>query len=205
MPARTKRPRRTTITLLAQTRLATTWGTFKIYVYRGSVDAKEHIAMVMGDVKDIKPVLTRIHSECLTGDVFGSTFCDCGPQLHAALDLIKKKKRGVLLYLRQEGRGIGLSNKIKAYELQEQGYDTVEANTKLGLPVDARDYSIAASILHHLGIFHIRLMTNNPEKVLGMEMHSVRTVETTPLKIPLRTARGRRYQKAKKTKLGHLL
>ncbi|RMF77951.1 MAG: bifunctional 3,4-dihydroxy-2-butanone-4-phosphate synthase/GTP cyclohydrolase II [Nitrospirae bacterium] len=189
---------------LAEAPIPTDYGTFRAIVYGNEVDAKEHVAMVMGEVDDGEPVLVRVHSECLTGDVFHSKRCDCGEQLHAALATIGQEGRGVLLYLRQEGRGIGLSNKIRAYALQDQGLDTVEANQELGFKPDLRDYGIGAQILADLGLSKLRLMTNNPRKIVGLSGYGLEVVDRVPLAIPP-GEHNERYLRTKAEKLGHLL
>jgi 3,4-dihydroxy 2-butanone 4-phosphate synthase/GTP cyclohydrolase II len=168
------------------------------------VDGEHHIALVRGEVAGKKDVLVRVHSECLTGDVFGSCRCDCGPQLHHAMSMVAESGRGVIVYMRQEGRGIGLMPKIKAYKLQEQGYDTVEANKKLGYGMDLREYGIGAQILADLGLKHIRLLTNNPKKVVGLEGYGLDIVEQVPIKIRP-NKHNAKYLKTKREKLGHLL
>lgn len=184
--------------------LPTEWGDFQLYLYRSRIDGHEHLALVMGDVGDGDPVLVRVHSECLTGDVFGSKRCDCGWQLDSAMQRIAAEGRGVLLYMRQEGRGIGLTAKIHAYKLQEQGLDTVEANLKLGFPMDLRDYGIGAQMLHDLGVRKLRLMTNNPRKIVGLEGHSLEIVEQVPIQ-PSPNPHNRRYLDTKRIKMGHTL
>ncbi|PIC64317.1 bifunctional 3,4-dihydroxy-2-butanone-4-phosphate synthase/GTP cyclohydrolase II [Sporosarcina sp. P13] len=188
----------------AEIKLPTDFGEFRMVGYTETLTGKEHVALVKGDVTTEEPVLVRVHSECLTGDVFGSCRCDCGPQLHAALAQIEQEGRGVLLYMRQEGRGIGLINKLKAYELQEQGYDTVEANEKLGFAADLRDYGIGAQILRELGITQMRLLTNNPKKIAGLKGYELEVIERVPIQLPAKEE-NERYLQAKAQKLGHLL
>lgn len=184
--------------------LPTKYGEFRIHVYRDVPTGKEHAAIVKGDVAGNDPILVRIHSECLTGDIFGSRRCDCGWQLQESMRRIEKEGRGLILYLRQEGRDIGLTNKILAYELQEQGLDTVEANIQLGHPVDARSYEAAKDILDDLGVTKIRLLTNNPRKVEAMQKLGFNCAERIPLEsAPNDTNRG--YLETKKDKMGHLL
>jgi len=190
---------------VANANLPTLKGRFHIHAFESLIDGQIHVALVCGDIKSGKDVLVRVHSRCLTGDVFHSTRCDCGPQLDAALDRIESEGRGVLLYLHQEGRGIGLVNKIRAYELQDGGLDTVEANEKLGFKPDQRDYGIGAQILRDLGVRTMRLMTNNPRKFIGLEGYGLSVVESVPLEVAPATDVTRRYMKTKKDKLGHRL
>lgn len=185
-------------------RLPTDFGTFRAIAYTNFVDNKEHVALVKGDIDSERPTLVRVHSECLTGDVFHSQRCDCGPQLEAALKQIEEAGSGVLLYMRQEGRGIGLINKLKAYELQEQGMDTVDANLKLGFPADLRDYGIGAQILKDLGVRQMRLLTNNPRKIKGLEGYGLEVVERVPIQMDVKEDNNS-YLRTKKSKLGHLL
>src|SRR5437867_6100448 len=185
----------------ADATLPTRWGNFRISVFR--FDGSEVVALARGDVAGEEPVLVRLHSECLTGDVLGSLRCDCGDQLRAALAMIGSAERGVLLYLDHEGRGIGLFNKVRAYGLQDGGLDTVDANVELGLPIDARDYSAAASVLHELGIRSVRLITNNPAKILGLEMHGVEVVERVPIET-LPNEVNAPYLRAKASRMRHL-
>jgi GTP cyclohydrolase II len=184
--------------------LATEYGNFSLHGFRDKRSGLEHAALALGDLSTAGPVLTRLHSECLTGDTFHSLHCDCGDQLQSALEHIKAEGRGVLLYLRQEGRGIGLLNKIRAYALQQQGADTVDANRMLGLPDDARDYGVSAEMLASLGVTDVRLMTNNPAKISGLTSHGIRVTERVPLEVA-RHARNTDYLDTKAARMGHIL
>ncbi len=189
---------------VAETSLPTKYGDFTAVAYRSDIDPDEHVALVMGDITTEEPVLVRVHSECLTGDVFGSLRCDCGEQLQLAMQRIAEEGRGVVLYMRQEGRGIGFHNKIRAYALQDKGMDTVEANLSLGFPADLRDYGIGAQILVDLGLHEIRFLTNNPKKIKGFEGYGLKVVEQVPIVIPP-NPHNLRYLQTKRKKLGHLL
>ena len=189
---------------VTEAKLPTKYGEFVAVAYRSTVDAAEHIALVKGDLSTDEPILVRVHSECLTGDVFGSLRCDCGAQIEMALQGIAKEDRGVFLYMRQEGRGIGFHNKLCAYALQDQGMDTVEANIALGFGPDLRDYGVGAQILADLGLHNIRLLTNNPKKVIGLESYGIKIVETVPLITPA-TPYNINYLRTKQKKLGHIL
>jgi len=192
--------------------LPTAWGDFMLHAYQSMVDAQPHLALCKGGVGDYdpygqpvahtEPVLVRVHSECLTGDIFGSGRCDCGPQLSTAMEMIDKEGIGALIYLRQEGRGIGLANKLHAYALQDKGYDTVEANERLGLPVDKRDYGIGSQILRDLGLSKLRIMTNNPKKIYGIDGYGLQVVEEVPIVVEPGD-HNRRYLETKKLKMGH--
>ncbi len=184
--------------------LPTRWGHFRLVNYRSIVDGKNNLALVKGEINPEEPVLVRVHSECLTGDVFGSLRCDCGDQLAKAMQIIEREGKGVLLYMNQEGRGIGLDNKLKAYELQDRGLDTVEANQKLGFDADLRDYGIGAQMLYDLGVRKMRLLTNNPRKVIGLEGYGLEIVERLPIEIPPNPINSK-YLQTKKEKLGHLI
>ena len=185
-------------------KMPTEYGDFNLYLYRSNLDGQHHLALVRGEVAGKKNVLVRVHSECLTGDVFGSRRCDCGPQLHQAMRQIAKEGQGVIVYMRQEGRGIGLGPKIQAYKLQEKGYDTVEANLKLGFKMDLREYGLGAQIMVDLGLKTIRLLTNNPKKVVGLDGYGMEIVEQVPIRVKA-NPHNESYLKTKREKLGHLL
>ncbi|MBA7600575.1 Riboflavin biosynthesis protein RibBA [subsurface metagenome] len=189
---------------MAEANLPTRYGEFVAIAYRSTIDPDEHVALVIGDISGEEPVLVRVHSECLTGDIFGSQRCDCGEQIALAMQAIASEGRGVFLYMRQEGRGIGFHNKLRAYALQDQGLDTVEANESLGFPADLRDYGIGAQILADLGLKEIRLLTNNPKKVVGLEGYGLSVVETLPL-ITTPHPTNIHYLETKQKKMGHLL
>ena len=199
-----KKSREKLIKQEAEAELPTRFGEFKIRVYSTIIDDAEHVVLIKGDIEGKSDVLTRVHSECLTGDIFGSRRCDCGEQLATALKMIAEEGAGVLVYMRQEGRGIGLANKIKAYALQDEGMDTVEANIALGFPADLRDYGIGAQILVDLGLSSIRLITNNPKKIVGLEGYGLNVTERIPLEIDP-NKENQNYLEVKKDKLGHLM
>ena len=193
------------VRLLATTTVPTRWGRFDCHAFAATSDGEEHVAFTLGEVDSAEEVLVRVHSECLTGDVFGSRRCDCGAQLHAAMEAIAADGTGVLVYLRgHEGRGIGIGHKVQAYALQDDGLDTVDANLELGLPVDARSYDIGAAILAELGVKRVALMTNNPTKQDGLAAHGVEIARRVPLKIPPRPENAA-YLRTKQQRLGHLL
>ncbi|MDD5493062.1 MAG: bifunctional 3,4-dihydroxy-2-butanone-4-phosphate synthase/GTP cyclohydrolase II [Dehalococcoidia bacterium] len=189
---------------VAEAKFPTIYGDFTIMAYKSTVDADEHIALIKGDLTVSKPTLVRVHSECVTGDVFGSLRCDCGEQVRKAMAMIAEEERGVFLYMRQEGRGIGIHNKLKAYELQDKGLDTVEANLALGFEPDLRDYGIGAQILADLGLHEIRLLTNNPKKIIGLESYGLKVLESVRL-LTEPTEYNKSYLKTKQEKMGHLL
>jgi len=189
---------------MVDAKLPSRFGDFRIYLYKSLVDSKEHLALIKGRVKGNKPVLVRVHSECLTGDIFGSLRCDCRDQLIESMRKINSVGTGVILYMRQEGRGIGLLNKLKAYQLQENGKDTVEANTELGFQADLRDYGIGAQILRDLGIRNIKLLTNNPRKIIGLKGYGLEVVERVPIEIAS-NPNNEKYLITKRDKLGHLI
>ncbi len=191
------------VKIAAEAKLPTTFGDFKIVAFINNVDKKEHIALIKGEIKNKKNVYLRIHSECLTGDVFGSFRCDCRDQLWKALNFIDDQKKGVLLYMRQEGRGIGLINKIKAYVLQEKGYDTSDANVALGFKGDMRDYSLAAEMIKHLEIKSVNLLTNNPQKIKDLQKHGIEVNRRVPIEMKSNKY-NKSYLRAKKEKLGHI-
>lgn len=199
-----RRQREKLVDLERKVKLPTQHGLFDLYLYRSPLEGKHHLALVMGEPAKQPSALVRVHSECLTGDVFGSMRCDCGQQLQASMEMIAAEGHGVVLYMRQEGRGIGLAKKLHAYELQEEGMDTVEANEELGFDADLRDYGIGAQILADLGLRKIRLITNNPKKIIGLRGYGLEVVDRVPLVVPS-TAHNEKYLQAKKTKMGHWL
>lgn len=188
----------------AEAMLPSQFGDFKVIGFQSVLDDSDYVALVKGEWEEDEPILVRVHSECLTGDVFGSYRCDCGPQLHAAMEMVQAEGKGVILYLPQEGRGIGLINKLRAYKLQEDGADTVEANHKLGFKADLRDYGMGAQMLFMLGVRRMRLMTNNPRKIVGVQGHGLEVVERIPLEIQINPG-NKKYMQTKKHKLGHIL
>jgi 3,4-dihydroxy 2-butanone 4-phosphate synthase/GTP cyclohydrolase II len=199
-----RRTREKLVESIEVVKMPTEYGDFDLHLYRSRIDSRHHIALTCGNVQGKRDVLVRVHSECLTGDVFGSHRCDCGPQLRQAMRQIAAVGTGVVLYMRQEGRGIGLGPKIQAYKLQEQGYDTVEANQKLGFGMDLREYGLGAQILADLGLKTIRLLTNNPRKIVGLEGYGLKVTQQVPIKVKA-NPHNASYLQTKKTKLGHLL
>jgi 3,4-dihydroxy 2-butanone 4-phosphate synthase/GTP cyclohydrolase II len=197
-----RRTREMLVERLEVVKMPTEYGDFDLYLYRSRLDGQHHLALVHGEVRGQPNVLVRVHSECLTGDVFASCRCDCGPQLRQAMRQVVQAKRGVIVYMRQEGRGIGLEPKIKAYKLQERGYDTVEANLKLGFPMDLREYGLGAQILTDLGLKTIRLLTNNPKKLIGLEGYGLEVTEQLPIRVSP-NPHNARYLKTKREKMGH--
>jgi 3,4-dihydroxy 2-butanone 4-phosphate synthase / GTP cyclohydrolase II len=199
-----RRMREKLVELEQVVRMPTAYGDFDLHLYRSKLDGMHHLALVKGKIDKHRPTLVRVHSECLTGDVFGSQRCDCGNQLQAALRQIEEEGSGVLVYMRQEGRGIGLAAKIHAYKLQEEGLDTVEANVRLGYPSDLRDYGLGAQILFDLGVRQFRFLTNNPKKVVGLEGYGIQMIEQVPIRIEA-NPHNLKYLETKKLKLGHML
>jgi 3,4-dihydroxy 2-butanone 4-phosphate synthase/GTP cyclohydrolase II len=192
------------VTRVAQPRLANEFGEWRLIAYASEVEGKTHLALVMGEIDGTDPVMVRVHSECVTGEVFGSMRCDCGGQLREAMRMISEEGAGAIVYLRQEGRGIGLNDKLRAYELQEKGHDTVEANQALGYPPDMRDYGVGAQILKDLGVKRLRYITNNPHKFVAIRGYGLEIVDRIPIEIPTEDPETLRYLKTKKEKLGHL-
>ncbi|EMJ92808.1 bifunctional 3,4-dihydroxy-2-butanone-4-phosphate synthase/GTP cyclohydrolase II [Leptospira alstonii] len=201
---RYRRAKENLIRLEVESKLPTDYGDFTIRAYSTLIDDKIHVALIKGEVKKEETIMVRVHSECLTGDIFSSNRCDCGPQLHSALEMISKEGKGVLLYMRQEGRGIGLINKLKAYNIQDKGYDTVEANEKLGFAPDLRDYGIGAQILREIGVGKMKILTNNPRKIVGLDGYGLEVVERIPIEIQPGSD-NHNYLMTKKLKLGHML
>ncbi|EQA53979.1 bifunctional 3,4-dihydroxy-2-butanone-4-phosphate synthase/GTP cyclohydrolase II [Leptospira kmetyi] len=201
---RYRRAKENLIRLEVESKLPTEYGDFTIRAYSTMIDDKIHVALIKGEIKKEDTVMVRVHSECLTGDIFSSNRCDCGPQLHSALEMISKEGKGVLLYMRQEGRGIGLINKLKAYNIQDKGYDTVEANEKLGFAPDLRDYGIGAQILREIGVGKMKILTNNPRKIVGLDGYGLEVVERIPIEIQPGSD-NHNYLMTKKLKLGHML
>ncbi len=199
-----RRQREKLVEKIEVVKMPTKYGELMLHLYRSAIDGQHHLAMVKGDLEAADEVLVRVHSECLTGDVFGSLRCDCGSQLHQAMEQVAEAEAGVIVYMRQEGRGIGLVSKIHAYKLQEQGSDTVEANRKLGFPVDLREYGLGAQILIDLGIRKIRLLTNNPKKVVGLDGYGLELVEQVPIRVEA-NAHNKNYLRTKRDKMGHLI
>jgi 3,4-dihydroxy 2-butanone 4-phosphate synthase/GTP cyclohydrolase II len=199
-----RRSREKLVVLEEEVAMPTDYGIFRLRLYRSTLDGQHHVALVKGRISPGKPALVRVHSECLTGDVFGSRRCDCGNQLHRAMKCISDSGTGVLVYMRQEGRGVGLAAKIKAYKLQESGLDTVEANEKLGFPMDLREYGLGAQILSDIGVHKMRLLTNNPRKVVGLEGYGLEIVEQIPIRVAA-NRHNKKYLRTKKEKMGHLL
>ena len=197
-----RRGNETIIERVAEARLPTIWGEFHAVSYRSVVDKDEHVALVMGDISPDDPTLVRVHSECLTGDVFGCTRCDCGDQVHMAIESISRDGKGIFLYMRQEGRGIGIHNKLKAYHLQDLGLDTVDANVHLGFAPDVRHYGVGAQILADLGVGKMRLLTNNPRKVVGLESFGIDIVEQVPIVAEVNDENAR-YIETKRSRMGH--
>lgn len=199
-----RRHREKLVRKVVTTQLPTHNGVFDVHLYKSSVDEKEHIALVKGTIDPNRPLLVRVHSECLTGDVFGSIRCDCNEQLHTSMEMVEKEGNGIILYMRQEGRGIGLLNKLKAYKLQDEGKDTVEANEALGFHADVRDYSLAAQILLDLGVRSVRLLTNNPKKIVGLKGFGIEVAERISIEVKA-SSTNERYLRTKRDKLGHLI